>query len=241
MGKIWRKAQLAGHDPPPCGAPGTPRRGVHPLMHARSVGSAPSPGRGVSALKCVGEDPWWSGERVSGPLALQGERVRVRVLSVRSPRPLGEGSRAAAGEGPQEVRRVRVLDERMVDLGGFEPPASSMPLRRAPNCATGPRLGRAGEPGSAWKQDSTRLARRTRIPSPYKGAVARLSFRAERSGSFVIPSGAVDAVDGAAPRFSAQNPLGMLFDPLSLGEREAAQRRVRALRRTAVAAEARSP
>ena len=28
--------------------------------------------------------------------------------------------------------------------GGFEPPASSMPLRRAPNCATGPRLGRAG-------------------------------------------------------------------------------------------------
>ena len=28
---------------------------------------------------------------------------------------------------------------KLVDLGGFEPPTSSMPLRRAPNCATGPR------------------------------------------------------------------------------------------------------
>jgi hypothetical protein len=27
---------------------------------------------------------------------------------------------------------------RQVDLGGFEPPASSVRLRRAPNCATGP-------------------------------------------------------------------------------------------------------
>ena len=32
----------------------------------------------------------------------------------------------------------------MVDLEGFEPSTSSMPLRRAPNCATGPR--RQGTP-----------------------------------------------------------------------------------------------
>ena len=48
----------------------------------------------------------------------------------------------------------------MVDLGGFEPPASSMPLRRAPNCATGPRLGRAG--GMPPTQDRSRIA----PPSP---------------------------------------------------------------------------
>lgn len=29
----------------------------------------------------------------------------------------------------------------MVDLTGFEPVTSSMPLKRAPNCATGPQLG----------------------------------------------------------------------------------------------------
>ena len=28
----------------------------------------------------------------------------------------------------------------MVDLRGFEPLTSSMPLKRAPNCATGPRV-----------------------------------------------------------------------------------------------------
>ncbi len=32
----------------------------------------------------------------------------------------------------------------VVDLEGFEPSTSSMPLRRAPNCATGPRRGRRG-------------------------------------------------------------------------------------------------
>lgn len=30
--------------------------------------------------------------------------------------------------------------ERMVDLAGVEPATSSMPLKRAPNCATGPRF-----------------------------------------------------------------------------------------------------
>ena len=44
--------------------------------------------------------------------------------------------------------------------GGFEPPASSMPLRRAPSCATGPRLGRAG--GMPPTQDRSRIA----PPSP---------------------------------------------------------------------------
>ena len=33
---------------------------------------------------------------------------------------------------------------KVVDLEGFEPSTSSMPLRRAPNCATGPR--RQGTP-----------------------------------------------------------------------------------------------
>ena len=65
--------------------------------------------------------------------------------------------------GPQATTRRRFcLSYTLVDLGGFEPPASSMPLRRAPNCATGPRLGRAGEPGSAWKQHSTGTTTRRR-------------------------------------------------------------------------------
>jgi hypothetical protein len=31
-----------------------------------------------------------------------------------------------------------VSDENLVDLVGFEPTTSSMPWKRAPNCATGP-------------------------------------------------------------------------------------------------------
>ncbi len=34
---------------------------------------------------------------------------------------------------------MKFLRLKMVDLEGFEPSTSSMPWRRAPNCATGPR------------------------------------------------------------------------------------------------------
>src|SRR5688572_16592965 len=44
-----------------------------------------------------------------------------------------EGARN--GEG---VRNANALRWTEVDLGGFEPPTSSMRTRRAPNCATGP-------------------------------------------------------------------------------------------------------
>jgi hypothetical protein len=33
-----------------------------------------------------------------------------------------------------------------VDLDGFEPSTSSMPWKRAPNCATGPSLRQTGKP-----------------------------------------------------------------------------------------------
>ena len=47
---------------------------------------------------------------------------------------------------------VAKLLKRMVDLDGFEPSTSSMPWKRAPNCATGPlcdlffRIARTTEP-----------------------------------------------------------------------------------------------
>ena len=34
----------------------------------------------------------------------------------------------------------------VVDLDGFEPSTSSMPWKRAPNCATGPSLRQTGKP-----------------------------------------------------------------------------------------------
>jgi hypothetical protein len=34
----------------------------------------------------------------------------------------------------------------LVDLDGFEPSTSSMPWKRAPNCATGPSLRQTGKP-----------------------------------------------------------------------------------------------
>ena len=37
-----------------------------------------------------------------------------------------------------QVVKKRKLLKRMVDLEGFEPSTSSMPWKRAPNCATGP-------------------------------------------------------------------------------------------------------
>ena len=46
------------------------------------------------------------------------------------------------GQPTAPVQRTK-----MVDLRGFEPLTSSMPLRRAPNCATGPRS--CGGPGTA--------------------------------------------------------------------------------------------
>jgi hypothetical protein len=41
--------------------------------------------------------------------------------------------------GKQELALVKVEGDKMVDLDGFEPSTSSMPWKRAPNCATGPR------------------------------------------------------------------------------------------------------
>src|ERR1035437_9229521 len=39
-----------------------------------------------------------------------------------------------------------VYEINLVDLDGFEPSTSSMPWKRAPNCATGPRLRQTGKP-----------------------------------------------------------------------------------------------
>jgi hypothetical protein len=39
---------------------------------------------------------------------------------------------------PKPERAMSVVVEKMVDLVGIEPTTSSMPWKRAPNCATGP-------------------------------------------------------------------------------------------------------
>jgi hypothetical protein len=42
----------------------------------------------------------------------------------------------------EEMHSAYCFKVKMVDLVGIEPTTSSMPWKRAPSCATGPRLGR---------------------------------------------------------------------------------------------------
>ena len=55
----------------------------------------------------------------------------------------------------------------LVDLDGFEPSTSSMPWKRAPNCATGPSLLQTGKP---WTEKlapaGTRFQKRSRVTGP---------------------------------------------------------------------------
>ena len=69
-------------------------------------------------------------------------RPLIRFSPASSPRAAcADWVRHRKGERGIRARGVcrRGFAGRLVDLGGFEPPTSSMPLRRAPNCATGPR------------------------------------------------------------------------------------------------------
>jgi hypothetical protein len=79
------------------------------------------------------------------------------------------------------IARLSVMDlasllllfnaQKMVDLRGFEPLTSSMPLRRAPNCATGPRS--CGRPAPLpTYYHAPILSRRS---SPVKGMTAELA------------------------------------------------------------------
>ena len=61
----------------------------------------------------------------------------------------------------------------MVDLDGFEPSTSSMPWKRAPNCATGPFLRQTGKPRiektRPWRdtpRESHALRKRSRATGP---------------------------------------------------------------------------
>ena len=52
---------------------------------------------------------------------------------------LVSGDAPVVGVEPPVVGVEPVFELVLVDLDGFEPSTSSMPWKRAPNCATGPR------------------------------------------------------------------------------------------------------
>ena len=79
--------------------------------------------------------------RLSPPLTLRRNQLRRAPAFALLPMgsPLASTGLPAVARGPLS----RFVGRRLVELAGFEPATSSMPRKRAPNCATAP-------PRSAW-------------------------------------------------------------------------------------------
>jgi hypothetical protein len=98
----------------------------------------------------------FSGSHSSRDLAVSGAEPVFRVLvSATQVSVTGKNFRIKMGMGAKPLRDL-------VDLVGIEPTTSSMPWKRAPNCATGP-LRKNLDPAQKSESDKSILAYRVRL------------------------------------------------------------------------------